>query len=372
MKKFSILFVSLLTIMTGAVLSPVLPEIQEAFTKIPTIWIESLVTIPSLLVVLLLPIINRLRISIRKQALIGLLIYGFGGLIPLILSSFAALIISRVLSGIALSMIAGPAISLVTSTYTKNEQQKLLGYASAVTNIGTISSVLFAGLVVAVSWRLTFLVYAFGLISFLLLLFFVPESKPAAIESSKESNSSSISIHLLFFLSLSLTVIYFVLPTNLAFYVLDVLHMTKSLVTAILMASISVFGFFIGLFYKKIPLSMKNKGLIVFFGFALGMLLLSLGNWPSTIIAMPIIGISLGIGMPFLNEWVSLLSNNLNREKNIATSNAMIFAGQFVSPFIFNFLSKMFGLHERGIFALAALISFLQLLVVSMISKRES
>ncbi|MGV0169094.1 MFS transporter [Furfurilactobacillus sp. WILCCON 0119] len=147
--------------MTGAVLSPILPQIKSAYPSISTIWIESLVTIPSLFVIALLPLINKLKISSRKQALIGLFIYSIGGLIPLIFLSFKALIVSRSLSGVALALIAGPAISLITSNYSESTQQEFLGYASAVTNIGTVSSVLFAGFVAPISWRLTFLVYSF-------------------------------------------------------------------------------------------------------------------------------------------------------------------------------------------------------------------
>ncbi|WP_407881633.1 MFS transporter [Furfurilactobacillus entadae] len=130
------------------------------------------------------------------------------------------------------------------------------------------------------------------------------------------------------------------------------------------MASISVFGFFIGLFYRKLKLSIINKVVFVFIGFSSGMFLLSMGEWIPSLISMLLIGIALGLGMPFLNEWVSITSNDANRKRNIATSNAMIFAGQFMSPFVFQFLSKPFGFHERGIFFIAAVISAFQIIIV--------
>lgn len=114
MRKLSILLLSFFPLVAGAALSPTLSEISHSFPEISELWIKSLVTIPSICVVIgqMLMVNVYRKITPKYQVLIGLVLYACG-FIPYFGSTFPILLASRILLGIGLNLIVPRTVGFI-------------------------------------------------------------------------------------------------------------------------------------------------------------------------------------------------------------------------------------------------------------------
>ncbi len=223
-------------------------------------------------------------------------------------------------------------------------QKKLLGYASALNNFGTVVAVIYAGLVSNKDWRLVFLIYLLAIISLVTIYLFLPNDKQEVTSPKQATNEkvpyNVVRIWLKMFL---LTVIYFTIPTNLAFYMHDHFQQQGTLIIGILMAITSLFGVISGMIFSYFP-GRKNsqvQELILIGLFLISMCLLSFTQTlPLFILGLLFSGWGLGWGLPCFNhQLISTLTHPSSATLGIG--QAMIFLGQFVSPFLIAFMSNL-------------------------------
>ncbi|CEN28677.1 MAG: MFS transporter [Lactococcus sp.] len=345
MKKISILWLSFFPLLAGAALSPSLSEISQTFPTVSNLWLKSLITIPSICVVLgqvVQPKLSR-KITAKTQVLGGLFLYALGAL-PYIWPSFPIIILSRILLGIGLSLLVPHTIGLIQANFEGKIQKKLLGYASALNNFGTVVAVIYAGLVSNKDWRLVFLIYLLAIISLVTIYLFLPNDKQEVTSPKQATNEkvpyNVVRIWLKMFL---LTVIYFTIPTNLAFYMHDHFQQQGTLIIGILMAITSLFGVISGMIFSYFP-GRKNsqvQELILIGLFLISMCLLSFTQTlPLFILGLLFSGWGLGWGLPCFNhQLISTLTHPSSATLGIG--QAMIFLGQFVSPFLIAFMSNL-------------------------------
>ena len=345
MKKISILWLSFFPLLAGAALSPSLSEISQTFPTVSNLWLKSLITIPSICVVLgqvVQPKLSR-KITAKTQVLGGLFLYALGAL-PYIWPSFPIIILSRILLGIGLSLLVPHTIGLIQANFEGKIQKKLLGYASALNNFGTVVAVIYAGLVSNKDWRLVFLIYLLAIISLVTIYLFLPNDKQEVTSPKQATNEkvpyNVVRIWLKMFL---LTVIYFTIPTNLAFYMHDHFQQQGTLIIGILMAITSLFGVISGMIFSYFP-GRKNsqvQELILIGLFLISMCLLSFTQiLPLFILGLLFSGWGLGWGLPCFNhQLISTLTHPSSATLGIG--QAMIFLGQFVSPFLIAFMSNL-------------------------------
>ncbi|MCJ1976659.1 MFS transporter [Lactococcus paracarnosus] len=345
MKKISILWLSFFPLLAGAALSPSLSEISQTFPAVSDLWLKSLITIPSICVVLgqlVQPKLSR-KLTAKTQVLGGLFLYALGAL-PYIWPSFPVIILSRILLGIGLSLLVPHTIGLIQANFEGKIQKKLLGYASALNNFGTVVAVIYAGLVSNKDWKLVFLIYLLAIISLVAIYLFLPNDKHdvnSPKQATKENLSNNVMrIWLKMFL---LTVIYFTIPTNLAFYMHDHFQQQGTLIIGILMAITSLFGVISGMMFSYFP-GRKNsqiQELILIGLFLISMCLLSFTQTlPLFILGLLFSGWGLGWGLPCFNhQLISTLTHPSS--STLGIGQAMIFLGQFVSPFLIAFMSSL-------------------------------
>ena len=128
MKKISILWLSFFPLLAGAALSPSLSEISQTFPTVSNLWLKSLITIPSICVVLgqvVQPKLSR-KITAKTQVLGGLFLYALGAL-PYIWPSFPIIILSRILLGIGLSLLVPHTIGLIQANFEGKNTEKIIG-----------------------------------------------------------------------------------------------------------------------------------------------------------------------------------------------------------------------------------------------------
>jgi predicted MFS family arabinose efflux permease len=170
---------SFLAIMGGIVLVPVLPQMAREYAGTPNLpfLIQTILTIPSLVVVLCSPIAGILGDRYgRKPLLLGaMLIYSILGQSPLILTSVYAVLASRVLLGVVEAAVLVLATTLLGDAFSGIARNRWFGYQIGGGALVAIPLLSASGYLGQFGWRLSFLIYGLPLIMFFLVLFIARE-----------------------------------------------------------------------------------------------------------------------------------------------------------------------------------------------------
>lgn len=179
-KRAAVLSVSTITILGSTAVSPALSGIKSAFPQMSDAWIQMILTLPTLLII---PSCLMCRYAIsrmgQKRVLImGIIIYLIGGLGAGLAPDFATLLIMRGILGAGCGFITPMAQNLISSNFSGEVKTRLTSYsASASYLMGIIASFL-VGNLVAVNWRLAFLVYFVALVVMILNIIYLPDDRP--------------------------------------------------------------------------------------------------------------------------------------------------------------------------------------------------
>lgn len=354
MKKVAILSLSFFTVLTGALLAPVLPAIQQSYPQVSAFWLQSLLTLPSLTLLIMLAVMRKLPGTKKQQVLVGLLIYLAGGLSPIVPMPFVGLAMARLVSGLGLSLFAGPAISLIGEHYPDTQtRRQMLGWASAVTSAGTISAVTLAGWLQVADWHWVFGLYSMAVIPLALIWRWLPERSHEVAKATAPFQLTRALVAS-YGLNLSWNALYFVLPTTVPFYFQSWLHDLDATHAGYLMAGVATVGLVVGMNYARIHWSPTAKLVSVFVVLTIGGgLLLARQPW----LAMIFAGVGVALAMPVFNEQVIAQARPIDRDHALNVGYAMVFAGQLVSPLLFSGLNiewRLWGITMVS-FALALL-----------------
>lgn len=154
---------------------------------------EYLVTTPSFAVmifVILSPLLQQwFHISDKKIIMTGVTIVGIAGLVPMFVSNYTVILISRLILGAGYGLYNSQAISLISVWYEGSSRAQMLGWRAAAEQIGQACTLAIAGLLLSVAgWHASFLVYA---LAFAILFFFavrVPDDSQAQDDDVAEDS----------------------------------------------------------------------------------------------------------------------------------------------------------------------------------------
>lgn len=178
-KRVAVLSVSTITILGSTAVSPALSAIKSTFPQMSDAWIQMILTLPTLLII---PSCLMCRYAIsrmgQKRVLImGIIIYLIGGLGAGLAPDFTTLLIMRGILGVGCGFITPMAQNLISSNFSGEVKTRLTSYsASASYLMGIIASFL-VGNLVAVNWRLAFLVYFVALVVMILNILYLPDDR---------------------------------------------------------------------------------------------------------------------------------------------------------------------------------------------------
>lgn len=175
----SILSISLLTVMAGAAVAPALGIIREYFSDEPLTVVQLIISMPALFIAITNLFFGRLcRIfTAKKLTLIGLIMYVVFGCAAGLFSNIYLVLVCRALLGIGVGILMPLSTGLISYYFTKDKQDMLMGYSSAMNMMGGVIATLIAGLLAIVSWRLSFLVYLMGILCIVLVMLWMPDEK---------------------------------------------------------------------------------------------------------------------------------------------------------------------------------------------------
>lgn len=182
-EKFAILSISLI-LTSNSIISGSLVYIQEAF-NLTRNEAEFIISLSSLAVMIFIFLAEYLAIfiGIKNTVLLGLLLVGFSGIIPLVFRTYPSIIISRFFLGAGLGLFNGHSANYINLLYhDNNERTKLHGLRNAFEFIGQIILFSLAGILVKFDYMYTFSLYTSA---FLIFIFFKINVEDVKIEKEK-------------------------------------------------------------------------------------------------------------------------------------------------------------------------------------------
>ena len=343
--KFAILSLSLLTVMAGAAMAPALGVIQEYFSDDNPTLVQMIISVPAIFIIITNFIFPKLaeKFGTRSLTMIGLILYTVGGCISGLFNSIYIVLLTRAFVGIGVGIIMPLSTGLLGRFFPPEEQDRLMGYSSAMNQMGGVVATLISGMLAVISWRLSFLVYLLGLISIVLVLLFLPQVSLAPTRSDKpdphkanESPLKTFGKYNIFIIAMFLLMTtFFFYPTNFAIEVTSDGVIPQNLIS-IIMAGMDFTAFIGGLAFVscKRALGPACKMLAPVL-FLLGyVFLFFVPGWFGIIAGSVCVGFANGVGIPYIISTASRKAGMLAVTTVIPLISAALYLGQFLSPLI--------------------------------------
>lgn len=395
MKKISILSLSLLTVMAGAAVAPALGVIRAYFADSNALAIQLIISMPAVFIFLtsfIFPLLTR-RFRVRTLVLLGLVLYVIGGCLAGVFSHIALVLVFRALVGIGVGIIMPLSTGLLSFYYPPEALDRLMGLSSAMNQMGGVIATLLSGVLAAISWRASFLVYLLGLLCIVLCLFFLPNDRldepgnrakagsaaeaeaPSAAASSgqpsdeagdreaappryKGSGSKSaaeesgqirrrhplLRYYAYIVAMLLLMMTFFLYPANFAIETLKAGVIGQQWI-AVIMALMDFVAFLGGLCFVRVKGVFGRRTMLVSpVLFLAGYLILALtGGWAGPILGSAIIGFANGSGVPAIISEASQKAGRTAVSTVMPLLSAAIYLGQFLAPFAMSAVTSLWG-----------------------------
>lgn len=346
-RAIALLMAAALTTMANATIAPALPGLERLFADDPNaaLLTRLLVPAPSLAVALCAPLagIAADRIGRRRLLLLGVVLFVLAGCAGLVLPDLPTVFASRLVLGMAVALIMTAQTALVGDYFSGDDRNALTGLQISARNLGGLIFILTAGWVAALSPRLPFAIYGLAA-AFLPLMWKVIVDPPRlARAGSAETASGSVDhrpwrtlFALLVLLQAATNMIFFVMPTQLAFFFEAVGH-DSTMMTGSALGVLMLSGGGFALLYPRIQRAVGYAGVFAlgYGAMALGFLLLVPAATP-----LPMFGAAaaIGAGYALVSPPFIALALNLapSRKRGVAGGvlTASVFIGQFCSPLV--------------------------------------
>ncbi|MBQ9015395.1 MAG: MFS transporter [Firmicutes bacterium] len=360
MKKVSILSLSLLTVMAGAAVAPALGVIREYFAGSSALAIQMIISMPALFIFLTSFIFPKLteRLPVKSLVMIGLMFYVIGGCLAGMFNQIGLVLAFRALVGVGVGIIMPLSTGLLSFYYPPEELDGLMGLSSAMNQMGGVVATLLSGMLAAVSWRLSFLVYLLGLICAVLCLLFLPNDRlqPEPTEQYKGQGSRDsgeeqerlrsrhplLRYYVYIIAMFLLMVVFFLYPSNFAIETVKEGVIGQHWI-AVIMAFMDLVAFLGGLSFARVKKRTGRHTLLVPPAlFLAGYALLALaGGWIGAIAGSAFVGFANGIGVPSIISEASQKAGKSAVSTVMPLLSAAIYLGQFLAPFIMSGMNRL-------------------------------
>jgi MFS family permease len=332
----AILSLSLLTVMAGAAVAPALDVIRAYFSHDDPMLVQMIISVPALFIVLTSFVFPRLCVRFGAKTLVtaGLVLYTAGGCAAGLFSNIWTVLAARALVGIGVGIIMPLSTGLLAFWFPAGEQEKLMGWSSAMNQMGGVVATLLSGALAGISWRASFLVYLLGLGSIVLCLRHLPDEKirndaaRMSPETIKENAAPAAAMFLLM-------VTFFVYPSNFAM-VSAADGVIPQYLTSVIMASLDMVAFAGGLAFVHLKAAFGDG--IRFLSpslFLAGYLALAFAPaWAGALAGSALIGFANGVGVPYIISSASKKAGRSAASTVMPLLSAALFLAQFLTPAI--------------------------------------
>lgn len=371
----TLLLLAMTTSMSNVAIVTMLPHLKDHFNNVENIEIYSrlMLTLPSLVIAFLAPFLGHFifRFGKKKSVLIALFFFSLFGSAGLYLETLESLLISRAFFGVCVATLMIVSTSLVGDYFKEEDRHKFMGYQSAFMGFGGIFFVMGGGFLSDINWRLPFGIYLIGIVLLPLALYNLKEVK---IEDDKDSQSIHVNSNMLFiyFLAFFFMLIFFILPTQIPFLIIEKFQASGSLAGTIIATAFFCNALGAITFSKlKTRFNFSTIYLICLFLMSVGFSLVGLiDNVHLFFITSPILGFTGGIMMTNVTAWMLSKTSHEKRVKSSGYFTSAIFLGQFLSPVLFHpIIDNMSDI--QNFFSLIGAFLFVIVFVIIVISKKS-
>jgi len=355
--KGILLLVSVTLVTEGSLVSPALPAIQEHFGTSAPILTRLLFTVTPLTIALSSPFSGIFADRIgRKPLLIGAtVLVAVGGGIGFFLNSILQLIVARALLGIGIGGVNVAAAALITDYYSGSQREQLLGLQSAAIGFGGVVLVFLSGVLVEMSWNMPFLVF-WGVLVFVPLVAWklwepVETEYSSALPRSVSDVQHTInqlpwrSLAVIYAVGFFVNVVFYLVIVQAPFYLTDQIGVSASQV-GIALAVYTLFWGISSLLYGRIKgaLDVYTITALIFALLGVGYAIVGwIASFAVIVAGLAVAGLGLGLYIPNLITWVSLITEPERRGRALGGLTAMFFLGQFTSPLFTQPLIQAYG-----------------------------
>lgn len=329
--------------------------------------VQVLATTPSIVVTVfvLLSSFIAAKLGDKKTIILGMLLVGFAGIVPFFVSSYAPILVSRMVLGAGFGIFNSLAVSMIAVMYQGQTRATMLGWRAAAEQIGQAVLTFVAGLLLNFGWHTTFLVY---LLAFPILYLFyvrVPDTTEMLAEAEEKQGKAakkslegpkkiSPVVWILTLFAAFLVIDYMAIQLSFPFMAqsLGVNGMVVSTILSFMLVAAMVGGIVYGTIQKLFGRFTLQVGLILM-AISNYLVAFSNHNFVMLTIGVLLIGFPLQLISPFI---FSQLPNLAPLKKQPFVTSIILIGfnvGVFVEPFIISFLAGIMGNHTSNVAAAA-------------------
>lgn len=344
-RSLALLMATTLAIMANATLSPALPGIMEMFADHPQaeLLTKLLVPAPSLTVVLFAPLAGWLADKYSRRGLLlwGVLLFALSGSAGLVLNDLTQIFISRLVLGVAVALIMTSQSALIGDYFTGDRRSAFMGLQISVRNFSGFFFITLSGGLALLSARLPFAIYLVAAIYLIAMFHCLPRTNHATSKAGgklEEGTGATFQwlpvVLALAFLQLLTSMIFFLMPTQLPFFVLSQ-GLESAVVTGAGLGALTLTGGAAALYHNPIR---RRFGHIGTFALGFGSMGAGFAALPLCDTIIPIMFASGLIGAGYAMVMPGFITLTLNHSPGYRHGLASglvttaMFLGQFLSP----------------------------------------
>ena len=370
---FVLLSAATLTVMTGAIISPVQNLIRDGL-GIDAAYAGTIITTHGLFMAIFSLGMGSLidRKGVRVPFIYGLFLFGIAGGSGLIINSYWPLITSRAIMGIALSGIFTCINVIILNEYEGEKRDRVMGWRGSAQSLGGIIWPPLGGFLGDISWHLPFSIYLLAIP--LGITAFTAIKNPASHERKDSHPQEGLSIFsitknnpviliifgLMFFSSFQLYAIGIYIPQ-----LLELFGVTSSLKISSYIATMATAAGIMSLIYGKIRgrLSYRTISTAGVIMWAIVFFMISKARTQFTImLSVFFLGASQGMIMPTVMAWIGEAVPASFRGRFSSYLGTFGFLGQFLSPILLAPALIHFGI--RNVFTASSIVGIVWFIIL--------
>ncbi|WP_136601615.1 MFS transporter [Salinigranum halophilum] len=363
-----------LTVMAGAIVAPVVPQIQRELGVSGTAA-GLIITTHGGVIVLASPLVGALvdRVGPRRPFVGGLVVYGLGGGAGFVADGFGPLLASRIVLGVGTAAVYTAVTVLIYDLYEGQAMERALGYRSSANSLGAAVWPLVGGAAGVVAWNVPFGIYLVALPLGLVAAATVPETRSTPDGTSEAGGSAgsraSLSTRLAATLATfrdrpGLPLVYLLaFGANALLYVVVVFYpqflprvgVSSSLAISLYLAANGAAGGVAAVGYDRLVDRAARSTLVLValvcwtVGFALAAVVETRAG---AVVPVILLGLGVGLVFPSTFAWVERFAPAEQTGQFSSYIASFGYTGQFLSPLLFGPLVPLVGV--RGVFGAAA------------------
>lgn len=339
--KIAILSISIY-VAGNSIISGIVVFMQEAFA-ISMTSAESLVTISSVATIVTMFLSERItrKIGMKKTVLLGLFLVGLSALIPVFITTYIAVFISRLLMGAGVGLFNGHSANYINAFFSGDEASKLHGIRMSTEFIGQMLLLFLAGLLIKINWPLAFLSYAFA---FFIMFNFKRVIPEVAIEESEDMGRFKFNKQIIFYVLFAAIMIMNVTAVSVRFPNVATQSQGPGVDINLYMIALPMAGMISGFLFGIINRALREKTIL------LGLVIYIISNTTIALVGdnmyifllcMVFVAFSQSLCFPYLFSEVA----RFIRGSHQRIANNLIFfgcnIGSFLSPFFLKLMNTI-------------------------------